>query len=92
VISVGKVAITMSVRPAADIDLKIIEDLVRNQISNYEDVEIKSVREKPIAFGLKVLELLIIIPDSEGGTDKIEKELSELEGVENVTIEDTTLL
>ena len=35
------------------------------------------MEERPIAFGLKALEVLIRVPDSEGGLDTIEKKLAE---------------
>lgn len=35
------------------------------------------MEEKPIAFGLKALEVLIRVSDSEGGLDTIEKKLAE---------------
>ena len=35
------------------------------------------MEEKTIAFGLKALEVLIRVPDSEGGLDTIERRLSE---------------
>ena len=34
------------------------------------------MEEKPIAFGLRALEILVRVPDSEGGLGKIEKKLS----------------
>ena len=88
----GKVAVTIKVMPKSGSDVKTIEDLIRNQLSIYDEIELRTINERKIAFGLKSLELLIILPDSKGGTDKIEKELSELEGVENVSVKDITLV
>lgn len=88
----GQVAVTLSVMPSSETDVQTLEDLVRNQISNMEGVELKSVSQNPIAFGLKSLKILIIMPDSEGGTDKIEEEISTVDGVESVKIEDTTII
>jgi elongation factor 1-beta len=34
------------------------------------------IEEKPIAFGLKALEILVKVPDSSGGLDDIESKLS----------------
>ena len=54
-------------------------------------MEIKSTLEKPIAFGLKFLEVLLVMPDKEG-TDKIEEEIKSIEGVQSVESGDITLL
>lgn len=89
----GQVAVTLVVMPSSpEISLKALEDNIRNQISDYGKIEIKSASEKPVAFGLKALELLIILPDAEGGTDKLEEEISSVEGVESVQIDNTTLI
>ncbi|MEB3765801.1 MAG: elongation factor 1-beta, partial [Desulfurococcales archaeon] len=44
--------------------------------------------EEPIAFGLKALKIIIAIPEeTEGGTEKLEEFLKQVEGVEEVEIE-----
>jgi len=46
----------------------------------------KAMEEKPIAFGLVALEVLIRVPDSDGGFDTIEKKLSELKTVSSYDV------
>ena len=51
------------------------------------------MKEELIGFGLKKLKLMIIRPDKEGqGTDDLEEELSSIEGVASVNIDDVTLV
>ncbi len=91
-ISIGKVAVTLTVMPSsAEASLKALGDTIKKALAK-GGAEVKSVSEKPVAFGLKALEILLILPDATGGTDKIENELLSVEGVESVQIEDTTLI
>ena len=46
-----------------------------------------SFEEKPIAFGLKALQVKMDMPE-EKGTDTVENKLSSIKGVSSVTIED----
>ncbi len=48
--------------------------------------------EKPVAFGLKCLEVQFIRPDSEGGTDALEDQMRKIEGVESVDVIAVTLV
>ncbi|MFH0949161.1 MAG: elongation factor 1-beta [Candidatus Aenigmatarchaeota archaeon] len=85
----GTVAITFRIMPSsADVDIEQIKEEIKNISINGE---IKSVEEKPIAFGLKALDVLIIMSDT-GGIDKIEKMLSSIDGVASVESGDVTLL
>lgn len=88
----GLVAITFRVMPEnPDVNLDKIKKEVERIISSHDNVELKNAVVKPIGFGLSALEILLVMPDS-GGTDKIEEELSEIEGVESVEAGDITLL
>ena len=46
----------------------------------------KAIEEKPIAFGLVALEILVRVSDSDGGFDKIEKQLDELKTVSSYEV------
>ena len=87
----GTVAITLKVMPSSpDIDIEKMKEEIKNKISS--DVKLEQINEKPVAFGLKYLEVLISMPDTSGGTDKIEQSISEVEGVESVSTENVTLI
>jgi len=51
-----------------------------------------SIEEKPLAFGIKFLEVKFVTPDKEGGTDAIEDAIRKIKGVENVEVTGLTLI
>ena len=83
----GSVAIRIRVMPdSSDADLAAIKKHISKKFKP------EQMQEKPIGFGLKSLEILIIRPDAGGGTDDIEEELARIEGVSGVEVEDVTLI
>ncbi|MBR9680469.1 MAG: elongation factor 1-beta [Candidatus Altiarchaeota archaeon] len=46
----------------------------------------KAMEEKPIAFGLVALEILVRVSDEDGGFDTIEKQLDELKTVSSYEV------
>ena len=86
----GTVAVTLKVMPSSpDVNLEKIKKEVKNSLGS--EAKLEQINEKPVAFGLKCLEVLITMPDT-GGTDKIEEKLSSIEGVESVSTENVTLI
>ena len=71
-----------------DIDLKKIAAEIRNMKIG----EIKDIQEQDIAFGLKELIVLVLIPDEGGFIEKIEEKLHEIDGVEDVQNTNATLI
>jgi elongation factor 1-beta len=58
-----------------------------------QGVTLKTIQEKPIAFGLKALNVIIMMPDGrQGGTEEIEVALSKLPRVQSVETTDVGLL
>lgn len=83
----GQVAVTLKVMPDSPaVDIPKLKRLIENRIDAQE------IREEPIGFGLVALKVLVVLPDASGGTDRIEKELSGIEGIASVETEDVTLL
>ncbi len=54
--------------------------------------QIKDMKEEPIAFGLKALKVLTILPDEGGLTDKIEEAVRKLKGVQSAETVGVTLI
>ncbi len=78
----GKIAVVLRIMPEdAETDLDEIEDGVRDRI-NVDDVE-----RDEVAFGLQALMVSTMTTDEEGGTDHIENELEDLEGVQSIEVE-----
>lgn len=79
----GEVAVTLQIMPESkEVDLDRIEKEAKSRIDP------RSVEEEPVAFGLKSLKVLKVIPDDAGGTDELEDELREIEGVKDVRVVD----
>ncbi|MEM0302943.1 MAG: elongation factor 1-beta [Archaeoglobaceae archaeon] len=87
----GRVFLKLRVMPS-DVDVNL--ESIKNKITSIkvEGVEIKDFAIKPIAFGLKALMILAVMPDAEGISDRFIEEIARIEGVESVDIEDMELL
>jgi len=73
----GKVVALVRIMPeSVDVDMKQLEAGLRKKLPSIQDVGVE-----PIAFGLKALKVAVIVNDDEGGTDAVEKALSEVPGV-----------
>ena len=61
-------------------------EALKNKISSAipEKAKLNKIEEKPVAFGLKSLEVQIILNDREGGAEEIELELNKLENIQSV--------
>ena len=83
----GQVAVKLKIMPkTTDVNM----DEMKNKIKNL-DINIKDMKTEDLAFGLKTIKLLIVLPDK-GGTDEIENRIREIEEVGEVETEDITLL
>ena len=85
-IIMGLVAATFKIMPEnIDTDLARIKNDIKSR------VETKEIKEIPIAFGLKLIEVLIVFDDKEG-IGSVEEKLKSIEGVASVESGDVTLL
>lgn len=64
-------------------------DLEKVKAEIAKKIKIQDAKIEPIAFGLKALKILVIVPD---GQQNVEEEIRKIEGVGEVEIESTTLL
>ena len=65
-----------------EVDLENLKNNITKVIP--ANAKLNKIEVKPVAFGLKALEVQIILNDREGGTELIEKALNELEHVQSV--------
>ncbi|MCS7118821.1 MAG: elongation factor 1-beta [Archaeoglobaceae archaeon] len=87
----GRVFVRLRIMPSdLDVDLGKIKEKILDL--NLEEVEIRDIAIKPIAFGLKAIAILAVMPDTEGIVDNLVSELGKIEGVESVEVEDLELL
>lgn len=81
----GEVVATIKLMPESpDVDLEKMKEDVKASIP--EGTEFHKIEEEPIAFGLVALNVIVVVGDEEGGTEKAEENLSKVEGVSNVKV------
>lgn len=81
----GSVAVTFKIMPESpDTDLEKIKKDISKKI------EIKDSKVEPVAFGLKVLRVLVVVPDK--SIENIENDIRNVSGVSEVEVESSTLL
>lgn len=70
-----------------DTDLAALGAKATKEISKYGG-SVGKTEQVPIAFGLKSLNLIFVSDESKGSTDKLEKEISMIDGVASVEVTD----
>ena len=87
----GEVVTTIKIMPESpDVDLEKIKEEIKTTIP--EGAELHKIEEEPIAFGLVALNVMVVTQDAEGGTEKVEENLTKIEGVSNIEVTDTRRL
>ncbi|WP_290596179.1 MULTISPECIES: elongation factor 1-beta [unclassified Archaeoglobus] len=87
----GSVVMKIRVMPS-DVDVNLDEVLEKIKGIQMEEVEVRDTAIQPIAFGLKAIVLMAVMPDAEGIGDRYIEEIGKIDGVESVEIEDMELL
>jgi len=83
----GEVLATIKVMPESpDVDLEKMKKNIENSIP--EGTKLHEIVEEPIAFGLVALNVKVIVGDEEGGTEKTEENLSNIENTSSVEVVD----
>lgn len=67
-----------------------IEEVENEVVVKIEDygANVGKAEVEPVAFGLKALKITCIMDESKGGTDKLEENIKEVEGVKSVDVVD----
>lgn len=82
----GQVALTLRVMPESpEVDLNELKEKIEVV------ADVRQIIEKPIAFGLVMLEVLLVFDDKVGASD-IEDRIRSIEGVGSVESGDVTLI
>ena len=83
----GMVAITYKVMPDSEIEDDSIDDIVSNVQGFKSDVyDVQLVETKPLAFGLKFVQVHVVMDDGSGLSDKFEDSLKSVVGVGEVEV------
>jgi elongation factor 1-beta len=87
----GEVVATIKLMPESpEVDLAQIKENIEKSIP--EGTELHKIDEEPIAFGLVALNVMVIVDDGEGGTEKAEEIFSQLDDVASVEVVDVRRL
>jgi elongation factor 1-beta len=85
----GKVAVSFRIMPeGVEVDLGKLEAAVRKSLG----ARLKKLEVKPVAFGLKALEVIAVVDDASGEMEKMEAALGALPGVGGLETTEVTLL
>ena len=83
----GMVAITYKVMPDSEIEDVSIDDIVSDVQGFKSDVyDVQLVETKPLAFGLKFVQVHVVMDDGSGLSDKFEDSLKSVIGVGEVEV------
>ena len=85
----AQVIITFRVMPESpDTDIAAVEKKVKATIAKFTGNSEFRTDVQPFAFGLKALTITFIMDESKGSTEDLEKQVSDLEGVNSVEVTD----
>ena len=83
------VVITFNIMPESpDADLKQIEIAALEEIKAFTGIDNHKVSIEPVAFGLKAVKIMFVMPEAKGGTEELEKQISRIDGVNSVEMTD----
>ena len=82
------VILTMRIMPeSTETDLAQLEETVKQQIAEF-GANFGKAEAKPIAFGLKALEVIFTLDESKGSTENLENSIAALDEVNSAEIID----
>jgi|TARA_B100001094_G_C18151571_1_gene783939 translation elongation factor aEF-1 beta len=83
----GMVAMTYKINPDADVE-DVDADAIAASVQSLgnEVYNVQSVEVKPLAFGLKFVQVHVVMDDGEGLADALESKISEISGVGEIEV------
>ena len=87
----GEVGLQYRVLPVGlEVDLKKLEEDIKKALP--EGTKLRAAEQRPLAFGLKALHVLVVMDDKKGGAEQVETAISGVTGVQSVEIVEMGLL
>lgn len=87
----GEVGLQYRVLPEGlEVDLKKLEEDIRKALPEF--AKMMASEQRPLAFGLKALHVLVVMDDKKGGAEQVESAISGVSGVQSVEIVEMGLL
>jgi len=81
----GDVGVTFKIMPeSVETDIEKIKEEINKKI------EIKDSKVEAIAFGLKALKILVVIPDK--GVDQLKDDIAKIDGISEVEVESSSII
>ncbi len=84
----GMVAMTFKLNPNSDVedvDAEMIAETVKTFAN--DDYDVQAVDVKPLAFGLKFVQVHVVMSDKQGGlSDAFEEKMSQIHGVGEIEV------
>lgn len=85
----ASVVVTLRIMPNdISIDLHNLESHAKKEIVNFCNSKEFKASIEPIAFGLKALNIIFVMDESRGSTEKLEEKIKLIRGVESVEVTD----
>ncbi|MBI2647370.1 elongation factor 1-beta [Candidatus Woesearchaeota archaeon] len=85
----AQVVVTLRIMPNnPNTELSKIETKVKKEIIDFCDSKEFKINIEPIAFGLEALNIMFVMDENKGSTEKLESKLSQINGVESVEVID----
>jgi elongation factor 1-beta len=83
------VVVTLRVMPESpEVDLEKLKAESLEKVSAFSGNANTKVELVPVAFGLKALQIMFVMAEDKGSTDKLEEDIGTLEGVTSVEVTD----
>ena len=87
----GEVGLQYRVLPEGiEVDLKKLEEDIKKALP--ESAKLRASEQRPLAFGLKALHVLVVMDDKKGGAEQVEAAITGVAGVQSVEIVEMGLL
>ena len=87
----GEVGLQYRILPEGlDVDLKKVEEDIKKSLPEFATLRV--AEQRPLAFGLKALHVLVVMDDKKGGAEQVEDAISGVAGVQSVEIVEMGLL
>ena len=87
----GKVAVSFKVMPSDESkDISSMERKLKDELSKTFTLGKSTVEE--LAFGIKVLRIIVILSDEGGVVDSVEQKIRSFDGVGEVEVEEVSLI
>ena len=85
----AQVIVTMKIMPESpEVDLSAVAEEAKKKIVDFAGEGDMKVEEVPVAFGLKSLNIMFILDEAKGTTDKLEEDIAAMGGVNSVEVTD----